>query len=116
MHLLIYGQTITQKQFNNVLQAIQQNKLISDADLHLAHLSLDLISQILGSNPKTSCDVKEHIQPKMIELLGSATLLGSALDSLFRVLKKLVSVVGFSSLFVVHSLIAQIFLKSSDII
>lgn len=92
-----YGSSISQKQFNVVLQHL--NKLVSEQDLYLAHLALDLSACILEANPKVFGDVKEFILPKILELLSSGTLQGSALESLLNVLKKLVPVTGFQSLF-----------------
>eukprot|EP01063_Lacrimia_lanifica_P015625 TRINITY_DN22312_c0_g1_i1.p1 TRINITY_DN22312_c0_g1~~TRINITY_DN22312_c0_g1_i1.p1 ORF type:complete len:1293 (+),score=608.41 TRINITY_DN22312_c0_g1_i1:46-3924(+) len=74
--------------------------LLSDGDLHLAHLAIDLADAILRCL-KTVPDVLEKsVLPKFIDLLKSPLLQGSALESLERVFGELGqrSVMGYHPL------------------
>jgi len=91
-----YGTTIAAPKYNTVLTELQ--KLVSDQDLFLAHLALELTAQIIESNPKMASEVNGQVLPKIFELIGSSTLQGAALDSALHVLQKLLPTSGFNAL------------------
>jgi len=76
--------------------------LISDADLHIAHLSLQLAATALRAHPDSVATVRDAIYPKTLELLQSSLLQGAALNSLLALYGELVTVndkkLGFDQL------------------
>lgn len=75
-------------QLPNVLSEIAP--LLSDSDLHLSHLALNLTTSILEANPKTSQNLVNEIYPKTLELFKSPLLQGLALQSLLQTYQTLV--------------------------
>jgi len=65
--------------------------LLTDADLHLAHLSLRVVTSILGVSPGSTQAAQEHILPRVLQLSASPLLQGLALDSLLELLRELVT-------------------------
>lgn len=66
--------------------------LISDADLHLSHLALQLCVSILRVNPESAAPVVEKILPMTQQLLRSSLLQGLALESLLALYAELVTI------------------------
>lgn len=97
-----YSDRLTSEMYKNILTELEP--LISDSDLFLAHLSLQLIAQMLESKSDIASIVKDIALPRMLELLESTTLQGTALESLLAVLRSLVNTVGFSTL---HNAVLQ---------
>jgi hypothetical protein len=56
--------------------------LVSDADLHLCHLTLDVIRELLVVEPAVAPVVGEETLPRMLTLVSSPLLQGLALTSL----------------------------------
>jgi cullin-associated NEDD8-dissociated protein 1 len=92
-----YGSSIDQKLYTAIIT--DAASLVNDQDLHLAHMSLQLIDQILIATPSTASTVQSVVLPKILALLESPTLQGHALSSLLEVLAALLSTAGFSTLF-----------------
>lgn len=65
--------------------------LISDADLHLSHLALQLCVSILKVNPESAPTIVEKILPQTQQLLRSSLLQGLALESLLTLYAELVT-------------------------
>lgn len=92
-----YPEKITKDMHKSMLAELE--KLVSDADLFLAHLALQLTAQIIeSSNNAAVGDVKDIVFPRMLDLLESTTLQGAALESLLSVLRSLVKSAGFGAL------------------
>jgi len=72
--------------------------LVNDADLHLAHLSLQLCAQIIESDSKSAESVFKIVLPKLLSLLESSTLQGNALESSLKLLSMLVPTADFNTL------------------
>jgi cullin-associated NEDD8-dissociated protein 1 len=66
--------------------------LISDADLHLSHLSLQLCVSILKVHPESAGPIVEKILPQAQVLLRSSLLQGLALESLLAVYAELTTI------------------------
>jgi len=84
-----YGKEISLELFNTVLNEVAN--LISDADLHLSHLSLRLVEVVIAANEKTLATVQSQIYPKVLDLVQSNLLQGLALESLLSLYTALVS-------------------------
>lgn len=93
--ILSYHNQIDAKRYEQMLD--ESSSLLTETDLNLAHLSLQLSTAIL-TNATMSKNVKKVILPKALALLESNTLQGSALDSLVEFLKAISKEVGFSTL------------------
>jgi len=65
--------------------------LISDADLHLSHLALQLCVTILHSSPATANVVQEKILPAAFTLIKSSLLQGLALQSILGLFAEMVN-------------------------
>jgi cullin-associated NEDD8-dissociated protein 1 len=77
----------------------QAAALISDADLHLSHLSLQLANELLVRAPAVSARaLQAHIYPRMLALARSSLLQGAAQASLIQLFRAAVqaSVPGMS--------------------
>lgn len=66
------------------------SSLVSDSDLHLTHLALNLAALIVQVHPASAAIVGTEIVPKTKDLLRSNLLQGSALDSLLVLYSELV--------------------------
>jgi cullin-associated NEDD8-dissociated protein 1 len=66
--------------------------LISDTDLHIAHLSLQLTTTILKAHPDSVGTVRDSLYPKTLDLLQSSLLQGAALSSLLSLNGELVAI------------------------
>jgi len=64
--------------------------LISDADLHIAHLALRMTSSLYNKYPPAAAPIQTLIYPKTIDLAGSSLLQGSAHTSLIELFQELV--------------------------
>eukprot|EP00903_Cladosiphon_okamuranus_P016633 g15341.t1 len=78
--------------------------LVTDADLHLAHLSLKMSCLILEVSPTSAESVRVEVLPRALELSTSPLLQGLALASLLNLFKILVGInhkgMGFDDLLV----------------
>ncbi|KAL9188526.1 hypothetical protein ACHAXT_006904 [Thalassiosira profunda] len=75
--------------FDSVLKDL--GDIISDADLHLCHLSLSGSNSILKSRPSTGPLIKSHILPAALTLSKSPLLQDPALSSLLSLLEEMVT-------------------------
>ncbi|KAL0485385.1 cullin-associated NEDD8-dissociated protein [Acrasis kona] len=91
-----YSNKIDRTSYNQIIN--ESSSLVVDSDLYLAHLSLQLESQIIESDPKLSQQVRDVVLPKLLKLLESSTLQGNALDSGLKLLSMLVSTTDFDKL------------------
>eukprot|EP00611_Tribonema_gayanum_P000986 TRINITY_DN1074_c0_g1_i3.p1 TRINITY_DN1074_c0_g1~~TRINITY_DN1074_c0_g1_i3.p1 ORF type:complete len:839 (+),score=442.73 TRINITY_DN1074_c0_g1_i3:116-2632(+) len=67
--------------------------LVSDADLHLAHLALQVVSAVLAASPtEAPAAIKDSAMPSALALAASPLLQGPALASLLDLLRALVAV------------------------
>lgn len=77
--------------------------LVSDADLHLTHLSLRLTVAILNVSPGATNTVGEHVMPRVLVVAASSLLQGRALESLLELLREFVALdapgLGFDELY-----------------
>lgn len=77
--------------------------LISDADLHLTHLSLRLTIAVLAVSPAATHTVADHVMPRVLVIAASSLLQGRALDSLLELLREFVALdaprLGFDELY-----------------
>eukprot|EP01064_Diplonema_japonicum_P035132 TRINITY_DN7524_c0_g1_i1.p1 TRINITY_DN7524_c0_g1~~TRINITY_DN7524_c0_g1_i1.p1 ORF type:complete len:1294 (+),score=477.07 TRINITY_DN7524_c0_g1_i1:52-3882(+) len=64
---------------------VELTPLLTDVDLHLSHLAIDLCDAVLKSSRDMAPVVESHVLGKFIELLKSPLLQGSALESLENV-------------------------------
>jgi len=92
-----YGSAIDQKLYVSVVS--EAATLVSDSDLHLAHLSLQLIQQILKVNSSIASNVQQLVLPKVLTMLESSTLQGNALSSVLELITTLLPTAGFNILF-----------------
>eukprot|EP01012_Entosiphon_sulcatum_P043475 TRINITY_DN577_c0_g1_i1.p2 TRINITY_DN577_c0_g1~~TRINITY_DN577_c0_g1_i1.p2 ORF type:complete len:1259 (+),score=388.11 TRINITY_DN577_c0_g1_i1:1133-4909(+) len=81
----------------------ETTQLISDQDLHLTYLALELVTAVLShaaALPQVVAKVQEVVLPKVLLLLKSALLQGHALSSVITLFDKLAPVVtvGFDGL------------------
>eukprot|EP01117_Protostelium_nocturnum_P019172 TRINITY_DN823_c0_g1_i1.p1 TRINITY_DN823_c0_g1~~TRINITY_DN823_c0_g1_i1.p1 ORF type:complete len:1231 (-),score=471.75 TRINITY_DN823_c0_g1_i1:58-3750(-) len=84
-----YGKETKAELSKNVLSKLAP--LISVADLHLTHLSLNLATSLLQANPSSAALLGEqNIVGKSLELLKSSLLGGLALDSLLAFFSELI--------------------------
>jgi len=84
-----YGQKVDQKLYGKVLK--EAGALISEADLHISHLSLRLVEAVIRADKNSVANVQEFIYPKVLSLVQSSLLQGLALESLFGLYSVLVS-------------------------
>jgi len=84
----------TDKKASDLLKSTlgELGALVSESDLHLTHLALNLCSSILQVNPGTAPTVGTEIVPKSLELLKSTLLQGLALESLLGMFSELVKI------------------------
>lgn len=75
--------------FDSVLKDL--GEIISDADLHICHLSLSASNSILKARPSTGVLVKSHVLPACLKLSKSALLQDPALTSLLNLQEQLVT-------------------------
>jgi cullin-associated NEDD8-dissociated protein 1 len=68
----------------------ETTNLISDADLHLSHLALQLTICIISVSPASATSVASYSKPNILRLAGSPLLQGHALRSLLDLLGCLV--------------------------
>ncbi|CBN79044.1 conserved unknown protein [Ectocarpus siliculosus] len=91
---------MTQALFSLLLK--ESAALVTDADLHLAHLSLKMSCLILEVSPKSAEAVRVEVLPRALELSTSPLLQGLALASLLNLFKILVGInhkgMGFDDL------------------
>lgn len=66
--------------------------LISDVDLHIAHLSLILVTAILKASPESISVVREGIYNRSLELVQSTLLQGLALQSILALFSEIVAI------------------------
>lgn len=92
-----YGSSISQQLYVTIID--EAASLINDSDLHLAHLTLLLVQQILRINSGVAPSVQKTILPKVLTMLESSTLQGSALTSVLDLIVTLLPTAGFSTLF-----------------
>ena len=74
--------------FDLVLKDLGDN--VTDADLHLCHLSLSASNSILKARPSTGALVKSHILPAALTLSKSSLLQDPALSSLLSMLEEMI--------------------------
>jgi len=94
-----YGASIKPDQLTEVLT--EAAVLISDSDLQLAHFALLLCVDVVRVNNSTTKIIQEKTLPKVVELIHSSLLQGTALESLlllFAELVKINKVIGFPQL------------------
>eukprot|EP00761_Pharyngomonas_kirbyi_P004559 gb/GECH01004564.1/.p1 GENE.gb/GECH01004564.1/~~gb/GECH01004564.1/.p1 ORF type:complete len:1232 (+),score=391.62 gb/GECH01004564.1/:1-3696(+) len=91
-----YGNSISSKLYDKVIS--ESVSLISDSDLQISHLALDMLSSIIDIHSASTNTVEKQILPKMLVLLQSSTLQGQALTSMQQLLGKMTSHVKFSDL------------------
>ncbi|CAN0431931.1 unnamed protein product [Laminaria digitata] len=65
----------------------ESSALITDADLHLAHLSLKMSCLILEVSPGSAEGVRFEVLPQALELSTSPLLQGLALSSLLSLFR-----------------------------
>jgi len=92
-----YGSSIDQKLYTTIIN--DSASLVSDSDLHLAHLTLQLIQHILRINSGVASTVQQVILPKVLTMLESSTLQGGALTSVLDLITTLLPTAGFNTLF-----------------
>jgi len=85
-----YGKDISPELFTTVLNEVAN--LVSDADLHLSHLSLRLVEAVIAADEKALATVQSQIYPKVLELVQSNLLQGLALESMLSLYSALVTV------------------------
>eukprot|EP01129_Flabellula_baltica_P013065 TRINITY_DN6005_c0_g1_i1.p1 TRINITY_DN6005_c0_g1~~TRINITY_DN6005_c0_g1_i1.p1 ORF type:complete len:1226 (-),score=318.13 TRINITY_DN6005_c0_g1_i1:9-3665(-) len=95
-----YGATGISGNFGSLIE--QLAPLITDSDLHLANLSMQLASAVLKANSASVGDIKSAVLPQCYTLVSSSLLQGQALESLLVLLKSILetgdSSVSFDSL------------------
>eukprot|EP01087_Luapelamoeba_hula_P011790 TRINITY_DN324_c0_g1_i1.p1 TRINITY_DN324_c0_g1~~TRINITY_DN324_c0_g1_i1.p1 ORF type:complete len:1220 (+),score=279.85 TRINITY_DN324_c0_g1_i1:138-3797(+) len=84
-----FGKDISSGLFSSVFA--EAANLISDADLHLSHLSLRLVEAIIVADPSTIETVRTQLYPKILDLVTSPLLQGLALESLLSLYSSLVT-------------------------
>ncbi|KAI7907940.1 armadillo-type protein [Cokeromyces recurvatus] len=77
-----FGQIIPAKSFSSLLTELKP--LISDSDLLLLPLALNVVQSILVTSPQSVNEIKVSILPSLFKLIESPLLQGSALDSLLN--------------------------------
>ena len=90
------------KLFAQILQELLP--LLSDADLHLSHLAIDLADSILRCAPAVPHEFEAEVLPSFVKLLRSPLLQGSALESLENAFQNL----GPKSKMGFHPLLQQV--------
>jgi cullin-associated NEDD8-dissociated protein 1 len=75
-----YGSTFAPGLFDNMIK--ESSPLLSDEDLYMSHLVLQLCDACCNANPAASVVVVSEILPNMLKLLISPLLQGLALESL----------------------------------
>jgi len=84
-----YGNSpVVRPLFGSVLTEVAP--IISDSDFHLTHLGLQLTVGIVRSAPEAAPQVKEKLYPKILDLIKTSLLQGSALTSLLSLYEELV--------------------------
>ncbi|CAM9488775.1 unnamed protein product, partial [Phaeothamnion confervicola] len=83
------AQHMTSPLFEKVLR--EAAPLVSDADLHLAHLALTLTYGVLAAAPEAAPAVGREVLPRAMTLATSPLLQGMALASLLKLLRGLVA-------------------------
>eukprot|EP01060_Flectonema_neradi_P032653 TRINITY_DN5236_c2_g3_i1.p1 TRINITY_DN5236_c2_g3~~TRINITY_DN5236_c2_g3_i1.p1 ORF type:complete len:1264 (+),score=301.89 TRINITY_DN5236_c2_g3_i1:66-3857(+) len=89
----------TKALFQQMLKEL--SPLLTDQDLHLSHLAIELCEAILEVSSECSAIIEsDAVMPGLLKLLQSPLLQGSALDSMEMLFYKLgpVSVMGYQSL------------------
>ncbi|KAJ3434668.1 tip120 [Anaeramoeba flamelloides] len=84
-----YGNTFNKKTYQETFS--EMSRLVSDDDLHLAHLSLRLSANILKVKPEMASLIIEKIIPKVVELVSSPILQGIALKTTLWFYKTLIT-------------------------
>lgn len=74
--------------FFQVLQELPA--LLSEADLHIAQLSLNLLTSIAKLIPNALVNITDHILPEILTLVKSPLLQGAALTSMLELFQALV--------------------------
>ena len=64
--------------------------LLSEADLHIAQLSLNLLTSIAKLIPNALVNITDHILPEILTLVKSPLLQGAALTSMLELFQALV--------------------------
>lgn len=64
--------------------------LLSEADLHIAQLSLNLLTSIAKLLPNALVNISDHILPEILTLVKSPLLQGAALTSMLELFQALV--------------------------
>ncbi|CAO3590165.1 unnamed protein product [Absidia cylindrospora] len=77
-----FGDRITEESYQRLL--VEVRPLISDSDLHLLPLALQLVEYITAVRSASVNDVKSIILPSLFELIQSPLLQGAALRSLLK--------------------------------
>lgn len=75
--------------FDDVLKDL--SSLITDAEMHLAHLGLRLVVAVLKESPASAATVSTTILPALLTLLTSSLLQGLALESSLAVLNAMLA-------------------------
>eukprot|EP01027_Heterolobosea_sp_BB2_P027092 GEZU01042303.1.p1 GENE.GEZU01042303.1~~GEZU01042303.1.p1 ORF type:complete len:1246 (-),score=572.27 GEZU01042303.1:103-3840(-) len=91
-----YGKSMDAKLYQAIITEVAE--LISDSDLQLCTLALNLCSSIMSEFPSSASIIEKVVLPKILALLQSPTLQGQALDALLNLLAALAPSVGFSKL------------------
>lgn len=82
------GSNMSSELFANVM--VEAAPLVSDTDLHLSHLALQLTVSVLAVNPSAAATVRNEILPRALTIAASPLLQGMALKSLLNFYQSLV--------------------------
>lgn len=91
-----YSANLTAKLYDSIIEEL--SALVSDSDLQLARLALDLATNVLNAS-KATTTIDKFCIPKCLELLQSSLLQGYTLDALLNLMSVVVKSLGFASLF-----------------
>lgn len=75
--------------FGNILEELPP--LISESDLHVSQLSLNLLTSMCCVNPEAMANTREKILPQLVQLLRSPLLQGAALNAMMEFFQALVA-------------------------